>query len=152
MHDVPAVAAAVARHEARERAGGAAPADEFEHDRGGDESGEGVREQARRRAAEAESEEHDSSCDRHGRRHDEGLPERPERRAPPGDERADPHQEQERQPEAVQKEVVVRLRNRARLAVHGLRQQRIHHAPEDRERERDEQQVVVQERRLARNE
>src|SRR5437879_10292474 len=52
----------------------------------------------------------------------------------------------------MQEEVVVRLRNRASLAPHGLRQQGIHYPPENRQTEGHEQQVVVEERRLARDE
>ncbi len=85
-------------------------------------------------------------------RNEKRLSERAQRRPPPGDERTDAHQQDQRQPEGMQEEVVVRLRDRARLTAHRLRQQRIHDAPEDRQAERDEQQVVVEERRLARHE
>ncbi len=94
----------------------------------------------------------DAGRDRHDRRDEERLPERAQRRAPPRDERPDAHQEQQRQPEDVQEEVVVRLRHRPRLTAHRLREHRLHDAPEDRQAQRDEQQVVVEERRLARDE
>ena len=80
------------------------------------------------------------------------LPERAQRRAPPGDERPDPHQQQQRQPEDAEEEVVVRPADDDRLAAHGLGEDRADDAPEDRQAERDEQQVVVEERRLARDE
>ena len=69
VDDVAAVPAPVPRHEhrerpppplARDRAARRRAAHELEHDRRGDERGEGVREQARRRAAEAEREQHDA--------------------------------------------------------------------------------------------
>ena len=80
-------------------------------------------------------------------------PERAQRCATPRDERPDPHQQQQRQPERVQEEVVVRLARPSRpRRVTACGQDRIDDAPEDRQRERDEQQVVVEERRLARDE
>src|SRR3954464_13623053 len=52
----------------------------------------------------------------------------------------------------MEEEVVVRLADRRRLPAHELRSQGVHDPPENRQRQRDEQQVVVEERRLTRDE
>src|SRR5581483_11705050 len=51
----------------------------------------------------------------------------------------------------AQEEVVVRPADRHRLAAERLRQQRVADTPQDGQAERDQQQVVVQEGRLARD-
>ena len=152
MDEIAAVAAAVASDEPDQGAGGACTTPELERDRHGHERGERVREQAGGRRAQAERDQRDTGDDRRRERQEKHLAERAQRRPAPGDERPDPHQQEERQTEAVQEEVVVRLRDRPRLAAHSLRQQWVHDAPEDRQAERDEQQVVVEKRRLARDE
>ena len=78
--------------------------------------------------------------------------EAPQRRAAPGDERPDPHQQEQRQAEGAKEEVVVAGTEDPLLAEDRLVQDRIGDAPEDRQRERDEEQVVVEERRLPRDE
>ena len=138
VHDVPAVAAAILTDQAEERACRAGAAYKLEHDRARDERGERVRQETRGRGVEAEADQYAARDDRDRERNEEGLPERAQRCPAPGDERADPHQQEKRQPEAVQEEVVVRLRDRTRLAAHRLRKQRIHHAPQDRQAEGDE--------------
>ena len=86
------------------------------------------------------------------RRPREDAREAAQRRAPPGDQRPDPHQQQQRQAEDAEEEVVVRAAHDDGLAPHRLRDDRPGDAPEDRQAERDEEQVVVEERRLARDE
>ena len=86
----------------------------------------------------------------HGDR--QAAPQRAQRRAPPGDQRPDPHQQQQRQPEDPQEEVVVGRPHGHRLAAHGLGDERVHDPPQHGQRERHQQQVVVEERRLPRAE
>src|SRR5205807_5817807 len=72
-------------------------------------------------------------------------------RAPPGDQRPDPHQEQQRQPERSQEEVVIGTPDRHGLTPDRLGDEREGDSPEDRQREGDEQEVVVEKGRLARD-
>jgi hypothetical protein len=123
----------------RETPPGLRPARELEHDRGEHERAEAVRDQPGERRSGAEGEQACPYRECYARRPGEGAPERSHRRAPPGDERADPHQQQQRQPEHAQEEVVVRPADRDRLAAHRLGEQRIGDAPEHRQAERDEQ-------------
>ena len=161
VDDVSAVASPVPPDEAaegrrdalaRERAPRGRPADELEADRREHERREGVRDQPGDRRAGAEQDQ-----DGTGRERDPGGPgedarEPAQRGAAPGDERPDPHQQEQRQPEDAQEEVVVGPPDDDRLAAHGLGEDRPCGAPEDRQAQRDEQQVVVEERRLPRDE
>ena len=121
------------------------------HDRRKNERRERVRDEAGNRAPRAEEEEGDSRAEATARRPAECRRQALERGAPPCDQRPDPHEEQERQPERAEEEVVVRAPENDRLAAHRLREHRIHDAPEDREAEREQEQVVVEERSLARD-
>ena len=94
------------------------------------------------------SEQHDAGGDRHTRGPAERRREARERRAAPRDERPDPHQEKERQAEGAEEEVVVRAPEDDRLTAHCFREHRVDDAPENREAERKEQQVVVEKRGL----
>ena len=76
-------------------------------------------------------------------------PDRAKRGTPPRDERADAHEEDERQPERDREEVVVRGADGHRDAAHRLRDKGVDHPPEHRQREGDQEQVVVEEGRLA---
>ena len=143
MDDVAAVPAPVPRDErgerarpgaARERAPRPRPAHELERDRAEHEGRERVRDQARDRRARAEREQHDARQTAPRRPARRSSAEAPQRRPPPGDERADPHQEQQRQPEDAEEEVVVAGRRRSATPQHGLVQDRVGDAPEDRQR------------------
>ena len=151
MDEVAPVAAAVSPDEPEKRPGRAGAAHELVHDRCQDERREGVGEQPRRGRAEAGCDQGDAGHGGDSEWNEEHAAKCPKRRPPPGDERADPHQQQERQPEAVQEEVVVGLRHGTRLAAQRLGEEWIRHAPEDGQAERDEQQVVVEKGRLARD-
>ncbi len=161
MDDVPAVAAAVApdqREEcsrprlARQRPPRSRAAHELEPDRGEHERSERVGDQTGDRRAGAEADEHDAGHDGDHEGPEEGSPEAAQRGPTPGDQRADAHQEEQRQAEDAEEEVVVRPTHDDRRATDGLRQDRPGDAPEDRQAERHEQQVVVEEDGLPRDE
>src|SRR5439155_1704157 len=142
VDDVPAVTAPVPRHEraergrpraAREAAAGTRSARELERDRGEDEDRERVGDQAGPRGAGAEGDEDDAGRDGEERRSEEGVPERAQRGSAPGDERSDPHQQEQGKPEDAKEEVVVRARNRHGLAAYRLGEEREGDAPEDRQ-------------------
>ena len=158
MDDVAAVAAAVSRDEAREgrpptrgakRLAGARSARELEHDCAEREGREGVGEQAGGARAGAEGDQDQANAESREGWSEHRLSERPQRRSPPSDERADPHQQQQGQAEDLQEEVVVRRPDGHRLTANRVREEREGDAPEDGQREGDEQQVVVEEGGLA---
>ena len=149
MHDVPAVAAAVARHEHEQRAGGARSAHELEDDRGEHERREGVGDQPGLGGARADRDQHGTAHNGHRDRPRKRPREGAHARLAPCDQRADRHQEQERKPERAEEEVVIGTPDRARLALHELGDDREQHTPEHGQAERDEKQVVVEKGRLA---
>ena len=163
VDDVAAVAAPVARHERAERVEPASsapsalprprPADELDHDRREREDRERVRRRAPGRSSPRPARAaRRPSTTATANGIDEARPSARSEVAPPGDERPDPHQQEQRQPEDAQEEVVVGRPDRHRLAAHGLGEQRERDPPEHGQREGDEQQVVVEEGRLARGE
>src|SRR5436190_304150 len=157
MNDIAPVPPAVTGDERRERPrprrvrqrlSRARPPGELDRDRRDHERREGVRQESRDGAPRAEEDQGHAGDERRDRRPAERGHEAPRRRPSPGDERADPHQQQERQPEDPKEEVVVRAPEDDRLAADRLREERVHDAPEDRQTEGEEQEVVVEERRL----